>query len=89
MLAWGSELRFRRRRTSLILDLTSLNSALSSPSSTEAVRIRPSRREMSVCRIMLVVGGCAGAGGVSSAKIIYGWENKMRLVNMERLGFEL
>jgi hypothetical protein len=27
MLACGSELRFRRRRTSLILPLTSLNSA--------------------------------------------------------------
>jgi hypothetical protein len=41
MLACGSELRFRRRWTSLTLLLTSLNSASSWPSSTEAVRIRP------------------------------------------------
>lgn len=41
MLAWGSELRFSRRCTSLTLLLTSANSASSWPSSTEAVKIRP------------------------------------------------
>lgn len=45
MLACGSELRFRRRWTSLTLPLTSLNSASSWPSSTEAVRIRPRVRQ--------------------------------------------